>query len=209
MREIIDISLPVSPKMIVWPGSPEFHIEKIQSIEKGDPVNNSKIICDVHTGTHIDAPLHHIQGGNSIDKLSIEAMIGPTEVVDLSDVSQIDLTDLKRLSLPEGIHRILFRTRNSGYWETDNEFRTDYVGLSPDAAEWIVKHNICLVGIDYLSVQTYYDGPETHEILLNAGVIIIEGLNLAHVAPGQYELICLPINIVGAEGSPARAVLIK
>lgn len=210
MREIFDISLPLSSEMVIWPGSPGFHIEKIRSIEKGNPVNNSKIVCDVHSGTHIDAPLHHIQSGDSVEKLSIQDMVGPSVVADLSSVSQITATDLERLNLPEDTQKLLLRTHNSEYWKKDSRrFRTDYVGLSKDAAEWLVKQNIRLVGIDYLSIQMYFDSSETHQILLNAGVIILEGLNLGQIKAGQYELICLPLNIVGAEGSPARVVLRK
>jgi len=208
MKEILDISLPLSSDMVVWPGSSGFHIEWTKYIERGRSVNNSKITCDTHSGTHVDAPLHHIRGGNGVEKLAIYDMIGHSVVADLSNVSQITATDLEELNLPEDMQRLLLRTRNSEQWKTGSKrFNVNYVGLSKDAAEWIVKRNIRLVGIDYLSVQRYFDGPDAHQILLNAGVIILEGLNLSQVKPGLYELICLPLNIVGAEGAPARAVL--
>jgi len=210
MMEIFDISLPLTEDMIIWPGSSGFHIEWIKHVQKGDSVNNSKIICDAHSGTHIDAPLHYIRGGNSVEKLAIYDMIGCSVVADLSNVSQITATDLEGLNLPENVQRLLLRTHNSELWKTGSKrFNVDYVGLSKDAAEWIVKRNVRLVGIDYLSVQRYFDSPDAHQTLLNAGVIILEGLNLSQIKPGMYELICLPLNIVGAEGAPARAILRK
>jgi arylformamidase len=160
--------------------------------------------CNVHTGTHIDAPLHHLPDGLSAADISLDALIGPAVVVDLSEIDVVTAETLERLNLSASTQRLLLRTRNSRLWvEGVREFRTDYVALTADAAQWIVDHGIRLIGMDYLSVQRYHDGPETHLILLRAGVVIVEGLNLA----GEYELICLPLRLVGAEGAPARAIL--
>ena len=210
MKNIIDISVPLYPDMPVWPGSAGIQLTQTSRLDKGDSVNNSKLICDVHIGTHIDAPLHYIKDGKSIEQLELENLIGLAVVAYLPEAEVITKNVLEELSLPEGTRRLLLRTRNSSLWETgSHQFQTNYVALTQDAAQWVVDHDICLIGIDYLSVQRYGENPQTHEILLSAGVIIVEGLNLARVEPGQYELICLPLKLVGSEGAPARAVLRK
>lgn len=208
MKNIIDISVPLYPDMPVWPGSAGIQLTQTSRLDKGDGVNNSKLICDVHIGTHIDAPLHYIKEGKSIEQLKLEDLIGPAVVAYLPDAEIITKNVLEGLSLPGGARRLLLRTRNSSLWETgSHQFQTNYVALTQDAAQWIVDHDICLIGVDYLSVQRYGEDSQTHEILLSAGVIIVEGLNLARVESGMYELICLPLKLVGSEGAPARAVL--
>ena len=210
MKNIIDISVPLYPDMPVWPGSAGIQLMQTSRLDKGDGVNNSKLICDVHIGTHIDAPLHYIKDGKSIEQLKLENLIGLAVVAYLPEAEIITKNVLEELSLPEDTRRLLLRTRNSSLWETGlHQFQTNYVALTQDAAQWIVDHDICLIGVDYLSVQRYGEDPQTHEILLSAGVIIVEGLNLARVEPGLYELICLPLKLVGSEGAPARAVLRK
>jgi len=209
MAKIIDISVPLQSDMPIWPGSIGIHITRIKSFEDGDMVNVSKLECDVHIGTHIDAPLHFVENGATIEKLPLDILIGPVVVVNLPYVNIITATDLDNLSLPQGTKRLLFRTSNSELWRNEiSEFQKDYVAISSDAARWIVDQEIHLIGIDYLSVQCYNDSPITHQILLKAGVIIVEGLNLIDVKQGTYQLICLPINLVGVEGAPARAVLL-
>ena len=209
MAKIIDISVPLQSDMPIWPGSIGIHITRIKSFEDGDMVNVSKLECDVHTGTHIDAPSHFVENGATIEKLPLDILIGPVVVVDLPDVNIITASDLDNLGLPQGTKRLLFRTSNSELWRNEiSEFQKDYVALSSDAARWIVDQEIHLIGVDYLSVQCYSDNPITHQILLKAGVIIVEGLNLIDVKQGTYQLICLPINLVGVEGAPVRAVLL-
>ena len=210
MKNIIDISVPLYPDMPVWPGSAGIQLTQTSRLDKGDGVNNSKLICDVHIGTHIDAPLHYITDGKSIEQLKLEDLIGPAVVAYLPEAEIITKNVLEDLSLPVGTRRLLLRTRNSSLWETgSHRFQTNYVALTQDAAQWIVDHDISLIGVDYLSVQRYGEDSRTHEILLSAGVIIVEGLNLARVESGMYELICLPLKLVGSEGAPARAVLRK
>jgi arylformamidase len=206
--DIIDISLPLDSGMPIWPGSSGFRLRKTLSLEAGDPCNVSQLDCDVHTGTHVDAPAHFIKSGITIEKLPLEMMVGAATVVYIQGAESITAAQLASLSLPLGIKRLLFRTDNSELWQNNGRrFTSDYVGLTCDAAEWIVNRGIQLVGIDYLSIQHYDDTPRTHEILLGAQVIILEGLNLAKVKPGEYELICLPLRLTGAEGAPARVVL--
>jgi arylformamidase len=204
----IDVSLPVSPDLPTWPGAPSVEFERRLDIGRGDAVNDTNMYCNVHTGTHIDAPLHHLPDGVSAADISLDALIGPAVVVDLSDVEVVTPEALEQAALPVGTQRLLIRTRNSRWWvDGVREFRTDFVALTAEAAQWIVDRGIRLIGVDYLSVQRFHDGPETHLILFRGGVVIVEGLNLAHVSAGEYELICLPLRLVGVEGAPARAIL--
>lgn len=208
MPKIIDISVPLHSEMPIWPGSSGLQINRVKSLEHGDQANVSEIACDIHTGTHIDAPMHFMRNGVSIDQIPLDIFCGPALIAVLTKVKAIAVNDLENLSLPKGVKRLLLKTRNSELWkEGKKNFDPGYVALTADAAEWIVDQGIALIGVDYLSVQRYKDGPKTHEILLGAGVVVVEGLNLTDVDPGWYELICLPLKLVGTEGAPARAVL--
>jgi arylformamidase len=209
MAEWIDISVPVSPRLPVWPGSPAIELERRLDLGRGDPVNDTIIRFSVHTGTHLDAPLHFLAGGTSVDLLPLHVLIGPAYVASVLQVDAITADVLERLDVPPVTERLLLQTRNSAAWASVGEFQTDYVALTADAAQWLVDRSIKLIGVDYLSVQRYHDGPETHLVLLGAGLVIVEGLNLSGVEPGEYELICLPLRLAGAEGAPARAVLRK
>jgi arylformamidase len=208
LSNYIDVSVPVSSNLPCWPGSPPVKFIRDLDLEKGDIANDTSLNFSVHTGTHIDAPLHFVKGGKSVDQVSLDVLIGQAYVVDLSTVDVITTDTLKNSSLPTGIKRLLLKTKNSQLWENKvSEFNPDFVAITSDAAQWLVNQGIELVGIDYLSIQRFYDGPETHQILLQSEVVIIEGLNLTNVSPGEYELICLPIKLEGIEGSPARVIL--
>jgi arylformamidase len=149
-----------------------------------------------------------VSGGKTVEQLELDVLIGPAWVAYLPDVPTVTAADLSALALPDKTERLLLRTRNSALWAAGKQdFSPDFVALTEDAAHWLVERELHLVGIDYLSVQRYHDSTNVHRILLEAEIVIIEGLNLTHVEPGEYELICLPMKIVGAEGSPTRAVL--
>ena len=194
--------------MPIWPDSPGICLHWHKRLDAGDECNNTRLDCDTHVGTHVDAPSHFLVNGTTVEQLSLEVLIGTAVVVYLPKVSAIAASDLEDLALPSGIERLLIRTRNSELWKAGvAEFRKDYVALTADAAQWVVDQNISLIGTDYLSVQRYGDSALTHQVLLESGVVILEGLNLADIKPGGYELICLPICLVGADGAPARAVL--
>jgi arylformamidase len=209
-KKIIDISIPLKEGMTTWPGDPSFELIQTKSIEKGDSSNNSRLVCGTHAGTHIDAPRHFLKDGKTIEALSLDILIGPAVVADLPDASFITADDLENLNLAKGVGRLLLKTANSKLWgKGANSFKKNYVALTEDAAEWIVKRKIQLIGIDYLSVQRFKDGSRTHEVLLKNNVIIVEGLKLGSVRPGIYELACLPLALIGADGAPARAVLKK
>lgn len=204
----IDISLPITSDLPSWPGSPDIRMDRRLDMRRGDQVNDTTLHFSAHTGTHVDAPLHVLPDGKNIAQVPLDVLVGPAIVAWLPDVETITANVLDALNLPVGIERLLLRTRNSEWWARGlREFRTDYVALTADAAKWVVERGIHLVGVDYLSVQRFNDGPEVHLVLLRAGVVTVEGLNLSGVTAGEYELLCLPIRLEGVEGGPARALL--
>ncbi len=208
MTGLIDISVPLHSGIPVWPGSTGYLLTQSSCQENGDASMNSMLDMDVHVGTHVDAPCHFIPGAASSEALSLEALIGPAHVALVEDAEVVTPELLSGLGLEPDVERLLLKTRNSELWEKgESEFRSDFVALTADAARWLVDHGIILIGIDYLSVQRFGDPPLTHEILLRSGMVVLEGLNLAGAVPGRYELICLPLRLVGSDGAPARAVL--
>lgn len=209
MSELIDISVQIDDDLPTWPGSPGFDLHAVQRIEDGAEANVSRLDCGMHTGTHIDAPRHFVQNGASVEKIPLEATVGPAVVVRIPDsVRTITAKTLDEIAPSKNMDRILFKTFNSNLWrEHGSIFQTEYTALAPDAAKWLIERGVCCVGIDYLSVQHFNDGPETHQILLNEEVVIIEGLNLTNVSPGPYHLLCMPLKIADAEAAPARAAL--
>lgn len=208
---LIDISLPIHPDLPVWPGDPKVVIERIRAISDGFASNDSQMGCSVHTGTHVDAPLHAFDDGTSVDQLALDVLVGPAEVVEIRGKDLITADLLENLKLPEPTRRLLIKTRNSDLWaDARHAFNPDFVALDTQAARWLVRRGIRLVGVDYLSVQRFRDqDPATHRVLLEAGVVILEGLDLRNVRPGPYRLACLPIKLAGCDGAPARTILIE
>jgi len=195
--------------MIVWPGDPPVIMERTSSIDSGGSANVSQISMSCHTGTHVDAPDHFLNNGKTVESLSLDLLVGRAYVLHLPDVNMITASVLMEADIPPRTRRLLFKTRNSDLWANGKkEFQQDFVGLSVDAAELLVDRNVKLVGIDYLSVAPFKMGKQVHTILLNAGVVVIEGLDLSKVTQGRYTLHCLPIKLGGAEGAPARAILV-
>lgn len=208
MSQWIDISVGLQSRIPVWPGSSGFHLQRTRAISNGDGANVSHLKCDVHVGTHVDAPLHFVDGGRPVEELDLELLIGRAYVAGIDEDEVISEKTLEGLQIDGSCRRLLLKTKNSELWRrADRGFSTDYVALDETAAAWIVDNGIDLVGIDYLSIQRYGDGPEVHQILLRAERVILEGLDLTDVPTGWYRLICLPILLFGAEGAPARAVL--
>ena len=208
MSKIFDISLPLSSTLPVWPGTKDFNLEPIQRLSNGDHCNESAYSSNIHTGTHIDMPWHFLNDGSKTESLELVRLIGPALVVWLPGVRKITPEALESTSIPKGTKRLIFRTDNSVLWgQGEVEFKEDFIALTAESATWLVEAGIDVVGIDYLSIQLFGDSNKTHEILLQANILILEGLNLYEVLPGTYELICLPLAICGAEGAPARAVL--
>jgi arylformamidase len=208
---IHDISVTVYGGMVKWPDNPPVILERALNMDKGDAANVSKLSAGVHTATHVDAPIHFVPGGKGVDALDLQQLIGPALVLRLDDsVAEITAQVLETVDIPPGTTRVLFHTRNSAYWaQGDSTFHPDFVAVRADAATWLVEHGLRVVGVDYLSVAPTDAGAPTHQILLEAGVIPIEGLNLTGVEPGIYQLICLPVKLRDCDGAPARAILTR
>jgi arylformamidase len=159
-----------------------------------------------HTGTHIDAPFHFVEGGRRLEQIPLSELVGPAMVVQIPGVTSIQRTHLEPLSWAN-VQRVLFKTDNSAHWN-DGAFYEKFVYLEPDAAEFLVQKGVRLVGIDYLSIDPYKSEKHpTHFVLLPRNVIIIEGLNLSQVAPGPYQMVALPLNLQSGDGAPARVIL--
>jgi arylformamidase len=206
---VYDISVGIDHDLPVWPGDPPVVLDRVQSMDAGDIANVSRFGGSVHVGTHVDAPLHFIQNGKSIDSIPIKSLIGRAYVVHLPRVDSITEEVLEKASIPPRTRRILFRTKNSRLWiRGGGDFHTDFVAIEESGARWLVRKGVQLVGIDYLSVAPYGDSAPTHRILLEAGVVIVEGLDLSAVTQGRYTIYCLPLKLIGIEGAPARAILV-
>ncbi len=203
----IDVSVPLRTGMVHWPDDPPVSIERVLDIERGDVAIVSRLSMSAHTGTHMDAPLHFFLTGRSIDTMPLTATLGRARVIEIRDPESIKPEDLRPYQIQRS-ERVLFKTRNSARcWQTD-DFVEDFVYISQEAARYLAAQQVQTVGVDYLSVGGFFrDGVETHHALLEAGIWIIEGLNLSSVAPGIYELVCLPLKIEGSDGAPARAIL--
>ncbi|HEX6479018.1 MAG TPA: cyclase family protein [Ktedonobacteraceae bacterium] len=203
----IDVSVPLRSGMVHWPDNPPVLIERALDMGRGDAANVSKLSMGVHTGTHMDAPIHFFPAGKGIDSMPLTAAIGRARVIEISDPESIKPGELRPHQIQAG-ERILFKTRNSARcWQT-NDFVKDFIYISSEAAQYLAEQKVQTVGVDYLSVGGFFkDGAETHHALLGAGIWIIEGLNLSNVRPGFVELICLPLKIEGSDGASARAIL--
>jgi arylformamidase len=200
--EIFDVSVPVRPGMPVYPGDPEVELERVESLADGAIANVSRLAFGVHTGSHVDAPLHFLDGAADVESLPVDVLVGPVRVLDLTAVeTAVGAADLEPFDLGE---RILLRTRNSELWARDR-YVEGAVELAPDAARLLVERGVRLVGIDYLSIGD----PEAHRILLGARVVPVEGLDLRGIEPGEYLLVCAPLRLAGSDGGPARVLLIR
>jgi arylformamidase len=208
---IYDLSVALSDDTPTYPGDPGIKISDWLTLSAGDAANVSLLHFGAHTGTHVDAPAHFLEGAARVESLPLEILIGEAEVIEVPETSYIIDEAFVAKNCRAGTTRVLFRTRNSTFWkERSSQFRADYTYLDARAAARLVEQGTKLVGIDYLSVEKFDSNIfETHHVLLSNSVIIIEGLDLGGVPAGRYELICLPLRIGGGsgDGAPARAVL--
>ena len=203
----IDVSVPIETGMVHWPDNPPVRIQRALDLDRGDGANVSTISMGSHTGTHVDAPIHFLQSGKGIDKLPMSVAIGRARVIQIEDAQSIRPGELISHKIRRG-ERILLKTGNSTRCWQSRSFVEDFVYLSSEAAKFLVDRGVRMVGIDYLSVGGFKkDGAATHRYLLEAGIWIVEGLDLSKVEPGAYILVCLPLKIVGGDGAPARVVL--
>jgi arylformamidase len=206
-RGWIDVSVPVRAGMVHWPGDPPVNVERVKTIGPDSEANLTKIEMSAHTGTHMDAPLHFFADDPGVEALPLEIAMGPARVIAIEGTEPIDRGQLEGLDIAGG-ERVLFRTVNSDRPWAERDFDPDFVYVSLEAAELLGEVGVALVGVDYLSVGgAGGEGAETHRAILGAGAWVVEGLDLSAVEPGDYELICLPIKLVGSDGAPARALL--
>ena len=209
--EIYDISLPLSSATPTYPGDPPIEIKQWKDLADGDAANVSLAHLGLHSGTHVDAPAHFIEGGAKVDALPLQSLTGEAEVIEVAEHIQVIDENFIAANCIRGSRRVLFKTRNSSFWNNPEAgFRVDYTYINSAAARRLVESGIKLVGIDYLSIEKFgAEKYETHHILLRNDVVILEGLDLRGVAAGLYELICLPLKIAGGrgDGAPARTIL--
>ncbi len=204
--KLIDVSVPLDAKLPSYPGNTPFQLEAIKRIADGASSNVSSLHLSAHSGTHVDAPRHFFDSGGGAESLPLEMLLGRARVIEVTARKSITADDLAAFNLAEDV-RLLIKTSNSRLWGLP-EFHTDYVGVSESAAKHLVDRGVKVLGVDYLSVEAFRaPGAPAHHVLLGAGVIVIEGLNLRDVEPGIYDMYCLPLRVVGSDGAPARVVL--
>ena len=201
--EVIDVSVPIRPGMPVWPGDPVVEVGLAASVAAGELANVTRVALSAHTGTHVDAPCHFFEGAGGVETLPLDALVGPCVVVEAEAVAG-ELTPAAFSGLAPDVRRVLFKTANSELWARP-DFVEESICLSTDAAAEAVRRRLRLVAIDYLTIG----GPEAHRTLLAAGVVPLEGVDLRGVEPGPYRLVCLPLLLAGADGAPARTVLLR
>ena len=201
-----DISVVNRADMHLYPGDPPLEATQVRAIARGDVANITHLSLGAHTGTHVDAPAHFIEGGPTLEQVPLDRMVGPAQVLDLRGLAAIDAAALRRHEIHAG-DIVLFHTDNSERWQKPG-FQKDFTYVTRDAAEYLIERQVKTIGMDYLSVEQFGSHDfAAHHALLGAGVVIIEGLDLSQVEPGEYEMACLPLRLVGADGSPARVVL--
>src|SRR5215831_18683611 len=202
----IDLTVGIRDEMVHYPGDPPVELKQTKHLDRGDPATVSHLSLGVHTGTHVDAPVHFIGGAAGVDEFSIDAMIGPARVNEILDKEICTAQDLAAHDIRAG-ERLLLRTNNSiRCWNVD-AFVEDYAHLDTSAAKMLADRRVRMVGIDYLSIGRGNDGPEVHRILLGADIVIVEGLDLSRVKAGVYDVVCLPLKILGGDGAPARVTV--
>src|SRR4051812_5338104 len=204
--KLIDVSVPLDASLASYPNNLPFSLEAVKRLSRGDSSNVSALHMSAHSGTHVDAPRHFYDEGSATEALPLEMLVGKARVIELRPRGGITADDLAAVDLSEDV-RALIKTQNSRLWG-DPDFHKDYVGVTESGAKYLVDHGIKVVGVDYLSVEVFKTpGAPAHHVLLGAGTIVIEGLNLRDVDAGVYEMLCLPLKVVGSDGAPARVVL--
>lgn len=205
---IYDVTVPLRPGMATYEGEPGPVLTFHSLISEGMSANVSALSLGSHTGTHVDAPCHFIEGASAVEEMAVDALVGAGYVAQFTQGRHITAPDLDAAGIPGGTKRLLLKTPNDRFWD-DDEFHRDFIGLADDAGEWLVRHGVILVGIDYLSIEQFRSPThQVHKTLLGHRVVIIEGLYLRDVPPGPYTIVCAPLKVVGADGAPARVFLL-
>lgn len=212
--KIFDISIPISRGMVVWPGDPYPAIRKVSEIKRGDDANVSEISMSVHSGTHIDSPNHFIDNGKTVEQIPLEKLVGDVLIMEFKDETSVinkeALKDHPQLKALLVVKKVLLKTSNSSRLLLKQEnFSREYVGIDKSGAQFLANLNLDLIGLDYLSVASFQETEEPHQILLKNEIVLLEGINLHEVPPGYYKLFCLPLSILGSDGAPARTILIS
>jgi arylformamidase len=204
--KLIDVSVAIDAALPTYPGNTPYSLEPIKRIANGDSSNVSTLHMSVHGGTHVDAPRHFFDDKGGADTLPLDMLCGRARVIEVTGRASIAAHDLAGFDLREDV-RVLLKTHNSRLWGSPT-FHQEFIGVSESAARFLIDHGVKVVGVDYLSIEPFKTpGAPTHHLLLGAGVIVIEGLNLRDVDPGSYEMFCLPLRLAGSDGAPARVVL--
>jgi len=204
--KLIDVSVPLDAKLPTYPNNTPFTLEPIKRLATGGSSNVSSLHMSAHCGTHVDAARHFFETGPGVDALPLEMLLGRARVIEVTSRKGVTAEGLAAFNLSEDV-RVLIKTSNSRLWGSP-EFHPEYVGVTESGAKYLVEHGVKVVGVDYLSVEPFRTpGAPAHHVLLGAGAIVIEGLNLRDVEPGVYEMFCLPLLVVGSDGAPARVVL--
>jgi arylformamidase len=205
MMRIHDVTVPLAAGIPGQPGEPPFALERLP--RPGEQAHSlSRIVVSSHSGTHVDAPSHLLADGATVDELPLEILLGKARVVEVPTRERVERVDLEALDLRDDL-RVLLKTRMSGQLQRGG-YQSDHVYLSEDAALYLVQAGIKLVGFDYLSIDRFGSADyAAHRALLGHGVILVEGLDLSEVEPGEYEMACLPLRVAGGDGAPARVVL--
>jgi arylformamidase len=204
---LLDVSVRLSDRLPTYPGNPPWEYLPVKRVARGDSSNVSALHLGTHTGTHVDAPRHFFDTGPGVDELPLDVLIGPARVAHFPGVRAVGAAELAAAGL-DGVTRLLLRTDNSDLWARDGDFTPQFVYLAEDGARLLADRGVRLVGVDYLSVERYKaPGAPTHHALLGAGLVVVEGLDLSAVTPGDYELLCLPLKVAGGDGAPARVIL--
>jgi arylformamidase len=204
--KLYDATLPIQEGMVTFPGDPPFQMKPFFQRQRGDPFDLALMSMGTHLGTHLDPPAHYLERGATVDQLPLDALVGRGMVLDMTGRPSVDLKDLEESDMGDHV-RILLKTDN-GQRLLDTSFHEDYVYLTEDGARYLARRGVVLVGIDYLSIERYKNpGAPVHHLLLEGGILVVEGVHLLDIAPGPYEIFCLPLRIKGADGAPARVVL--
>jgi arylformamidase len=207
--KIYDVTVGLSSTMPIYAGDPTVSVTAAKSIAGGDSANVSQIAMGVHSGTHVDAPNHFIDGSRRVHELDPQKLVGPCRVIAVPE--EVTAIQPEHVGDIAGVERVLFKTRNSAFWsEPERGFRKDFTYLVPETAQMLADSGIVLVGIDYLSIEkSGSPGHPVHVALLEKEIVILEGVDLREVEPGDYELLCLPLKYEGAggDGAPARTFL--
>lgn len=201
-----DVSVPLGPALPTWPGDPRLETRYFRSYDAGDPLQATALSLSAHTGTHMDSMRHFVRDGRTMSDWVPADTVGAARVVEIRNDTSIDVDDIAPLDLQPG-ERVLFRTRNSDHPWFSAPFNERFICFTEASAAYLAARGVRTVGIDYLSVGNAVNGVAVHNHILGAGIWIIEGLYLADVPAGRYEMLCLPVKLAEADGVPCRVLI--